>query len=260
MAEDTVSLKTRLYRLYYGGSRQARLFHFALLAFDIAAITYFALSLLWHGATWTFVVDAMLAVVIGLDFSARLWIAPVKRRYFLALTTWADIVVIVTLVYPVLFESFLFLRILRALRILRSYHLLRLLRQDVAFFRRNEELINSLTNLLVFIFVVTGMVYVLQLNNNPEIRNYVDALYFTVSTLTTTGFGDITLKGAAGRLLAVVIMVAGVGLFLRLLQTIFRPPKVHHECPDCGLSRHDTDAVHCKHCGRLLNIETEGQD
>ena len=52
------------------------------------------------------------------------------------------------------------------------------------------------------------------------------ALYFTVTTLTTTGFGDITLRGDIGRLLAVVIMVLGVVLFLKLLQAVFRPAKV----------------------------------
>jgi voltage-gated potassium channel len=53
-------------------------------------------------------------------------------------------------------------------------------------------------------------------------------------------------------------MVVGVALFLRLVQTIFRPSKVKYECPDCGLSRHELDAIHCKHCGRKLRIRTEG--
>jgi voltage-gated potassium channel len=35
---------------------------------------------------------------------------------------------------------------------------------------------------------------------------------------------------------------------------------VHYKCPDCGLTRHDPDAVHCKHCGELLKIETEGTE
>ena len=56
-----------------------------------------------------------------------------------------------------------------------------------------------------------------------------------------------------------VILVFGVGLFLRLIQVIFRPSKVQHTCPDCGLNMHDADAVHCKHCGRVLNIETSGE-
>ena len=51
-----------------------------------------------------------------------------------------------------------------------------------------------------------------------------------------------------------------VALFLRLAQTIFRPQKVAFKCPDCGLNRHEPDAIHCKHCGRELAIETGGTD
>ncbi len=53
-------------------------------------------------------------------------------------------------------------------------------------------------------------------------------------------------------------MIFGISLFLRLIQTIFRPGKVRYKCPVCGLTRHDSDAIHCKHCGTILNIETEG--
>jgi voltage-gated potassium channel len=118
----------------------------------------------------------------------------------------------------------------------------------------------SVINLLVFIFVVTAVVYVTQVEHNPAIKDYVDALYFTVTALTTTGFGDITLVGTSGHILAVLIMIFGISLFLRLIQTIFRPEKVRYECPTCGLNRHETDAIHCKHCGAILHITTEGGD
>ena len=79
-----------------------------------------------------------------------------------------------------------------------------------------------------------------------------------MTILTTTGFGDITLQGSVGRLLAMVILIVGDALLLRLVQTIFRPEKVNYRCPDYGFLRHDPDAVHCKHCGRVLPIATEG--
>ena len=107
---------------------------------------------------------------------------------------------------------------------------------------------------------MTALVYVFQVRNNPLIDTYADALYFTVTALTTTGFGDITLTGTTGRMLSVAIMLVGVALFLRLVQTIFRPAKVRYTCPDCGLSRHDPDAIHCKHCGRTIKISTEGAE
>ena len=81
-----------------------------------------------------------------------------------------------------------------------------------------------------------------------------------VPPVTTTGFGDITPRDTPGRLLTVVIMVTGVTLFLRLAQALFRPPKVRFECPSCALMRHDSDAVHCKHCGVVLHLPNEGED
>ncbi len=133
------------------------------------------------------------------------------------------------------------------------------LRRDFSWFRTREDVVLASINLIVFLFVMTGLIYAFQHDINPEIGNYADALYFTVTTLTTTGFGDITLNGTSGRMLAVAVMIFGVTLFLRLVQVLLRPSKVRFECPDCGLMLHDPDAVHCKHCGRVLHIRTEGE-
>jgi voltage-gated potassium channel len=144
------------------------------------------------------------------------------------------------------------------LRLLHTQRFLERLRRDSRFFCNNEEVIIAVANLCVFIFVMTGLVYATQHLRNPAIGNYADALYFTVTALTTTGFGDITLPGTTGRMISVVIMIFGVTLFLRLAQVLFRPNKVRFPCPACGLQRHDPDAVHCKACGTILNIPDEG--
>lgn len=106
---------------------------------------------------------------------------------------------------------------------------------------------------------MTSLVYETQHYTNPKISNYADALYFTVTALTTTGFGDIVLDGTTGRMISVLIMIFGVSLFLRLVQVILRPEKVDFRCTDCGLLTHDRDAVHCKACGKLLNIPNESE-
>jgi voltage-gated potassium channel len=257
-AKRTPSLRARLKYLYEGHNVAARLFRYAMLAFDLATIAFFLLTSVIEEGRWIIAVDAVIAAVIFVDLVIRVYIDDRPLRYVLTPATAADILVIGSLLLPAFVDNLGFLRVLRALRLLRSFHLLRDLRKDVPFFCRNEDIIVRATNLLVFIFVVTSIVFVSQNDINPKIATYLDALYFTVTTLTTTGFGDITLEGPAGRLLAVGIMVVGVSLFLRLLQAIFRPDKVPYECEDCGLLLHDPDAVHCKHCGNILHIRTEG--
>lgn len=253
-------LKTLIDRLYTGRSRNAAIFRYSLIAFDLSSIGFFIVTAPLTPTPAIFAADMAIGAVILADFLARLWIAPNKPRMLRQLYTLADILVILSLfLAPLITQNLAFLRVLRALRLLHSYHVLRDLRRDTPFFRRNEEVIVSSVNLGVFIFLVTALVFVLQFHKNPSIGSYIDALYFTVATLTTTGFGDITLTGNVGRLLAVFIMVFGVALFLRLAQSIFRPQKLRHTCPDCGLTRHDSDAIHCKHCGLKLKIETEGE-
>ncbi|MPZ11556.1 MAG: ion transporter [Kiloniellaceae bacterium] len=257
MAESR--LKRTINNLYTGRSQRATNFRYGLIAFDLASIAFFVATAPAFPTPFILAADFVIGLFILADFLARLWIAPDKPRMLRQLYTVADILVILTLLLaPFISTSFAFLRVLRALRLLHSYHVLRDLREETAFFRRNEEVIVACVNLFVFIFLATALVFTLQYRRNPDIQSYVDALYFTVTTLTTTGFGDITMTGSGGRLLAVGIMLVGVALFFRLAQAVFRPAKVRYTCPSCGLNRHEPDAVHCKHCGETIKIPTHG--
>ena len=257
-AEDQ-ALRENLRLLYHGRSLTAQRFRYALVAFDILIVLFIIGTSFIPRQPWIEYLDLVLGLVILADFCARIWVSPHPAREFTHPATWADIVAIFSFLAPIVGEGLGFLRILRTLRLLHTYQLVARLRADSTFFRRNEESITAVINLIVFVFIMTGVVYETQHWRNPAIANYVDALYFTVTALTTTGFGDITLEGSLGRLTAVVIMIFGVTLFLRLLQALLRPQKVRFPCPECGLQRHEIDAVHCKACGSQLNIPDEGR-
>ena len=244
--------------LYKGETDRAHSFRYGLLIFDMTTILFVIVTSFIPNGPLIETADAVFGVIILADFVARLVISGQRLRFMLRLATLADIAAIVSFIAPIAGEGLGFLRILRTLRLLHTYQLLARLRQDFRFFRDNEEIVIAAVNLLVFLFVMTGLIYATQEKVNPSIGNYADALYFTVTTLTTTGFGDITLQGTWGRMLSVAVMIFGVTLFLRLAQVLFRPTKVKHACPECGLLLHDIDAVHCKHCGHKLRIETEG--
>lgn len=248
------SLQEALRRLFNNSER----FRLGLLIFDAATVFIFMALTFFPTSPWTITIDAILGVLLLMELVLRFYIARSKRAYVLRLGTVMDVLIVVTLLIPTLTGNFVFLRLLRAVRIVRGLRVLREMRARGGFFLRHGELIASAFNLILFIFVTSAVVYELQVGRNPDITNIVDAVYFTVTTLTTTGFGDITLVGNSGRLLSVVIMVIGISLFVKLAQAIFRPNKVHVECQVCGLSRHDPDAVHCKHCGSVVHINTEG--
>lgn len=252
-------LRKTLQGLYHGRSEASLRFRLALLVFDLAIIGSYIVTSVFGIENDVLLLDLLLALIVLADLVARGLIAPNARDFILRNPlNWADLVVILSLMAPLIFGDLAFLRVLRALRVVRSYRVLQELRDDSRFFRRNEELIQRSVNLTVFIFIVSSIVHASQRLSNPDINTWVDALYFTMAALTTTGFGDIVLVGTSGRWLSIIILIVGVGLFLHLLQSVFQPPKVREKCKACGLLLHDPDAIHCKHCGAEMNIETEG--
>jgi voltage-gated potassium channel len=250
--------KRRALELYEGETREAVRFRYGLMAFDMAAIVFIVVTSFVPRAPWIKAVDIVLGLLMLTDFLARHMSGHQRWRDLLRPSSWADIAAILSFLAPIAGEGAGFLRVLRTLRLLHTYQLTSRLRADSPYFRRHEDVFMAATHLGIFIFVMTAIVYETQHLTNPQITNYADALYFTVTALTTTGFGDITLTGTTGRMISVLIMIAGVTLFLRLASALFRPEKVRFPCPDCGLQRHEPDAVHCKACGRLLNIPDDG--
>jgi len=249
----------RLRHYYDSDTRDGTRFRYCLLVFDIVTILVVIVSTFLPHNNLVELLNFFFGMCIVADLSARFIIS---RHWFHELAhpaTWADMAAAASFLAPAVAEAAGFLRVLRTVRLLHTYQLLARLRRDSPWFRRHEDAVLAAVHLAVFIFVMTGLVYGTQHQSNPAISDYVDALYFTVTTLTTTGFGDITLSGRDGRLISVAIMILGVTLFLNLVRALFRPAKVRFHCPNCGLLRHDLDAVHCKACGALLNIPDEGR-
>ena len=255
---EGLRLRARLRYLYHGSSPLAVRFRLAVIAIDFVIIGFFLAAPILKEAGWAFyVIDYAIAFFLAADLAGRAYAHTDIRDWLKKPATWIDLFVLATLLAPAFLSNFGFLRLLRLWTLLNSDFFWRTVgrRYDDT---RVEEITRALASLVTFIFVVTGFVYASFLGSHPGIKGYLDALYFTVATLTTTGFGDITLPGAWGRVLSIVVMLTGITLFLRLAQTIFKPHKVKFPCPTCGLQKHDPDAVHCKACGVVLCIPDEG--
>ena len=259
MVEHRKGLNRALFWLYSGPGRVPSAFRWSMLVFDFATIALFLVHplLTWRDGVpestgaWLYV-DIFIATVISLDFLARLYIERNKLRFFLNIINLADLAVVATLVLPLFGQNLIFLRVLRVIRLLRAYDYLDQEHNLSKWLHINSFVMSKIVNLFVFLFVVTALVYVNQVNHNEKIASYLDALYFTVTSLTTTGYGDVTLEGVYGRWISIGIMVLGVTLFLQLIRAIAIGDKSRIECPTCSLKLHDHDAAHCKRCGAAL--------
>lgn len=251
------ALRSRLRLLYHGHSRSSVWFQRSVLVVDLAIIAFFIATPLLRGKPSFLWLDLAVALLLVADMTARALASTDVPRWLRQGTTLIDLLILATLLFPAWLANFGFLRVLRLWTLSRSGFLWRPLRNRVL--SRWEDTARATTNLVTFLFVVAGFIFTFFARSDAGIDGYIDALYFTVTSVTTTGYGDITLPGPWGKIVSIFVMIIGISLFVRLAQAIFRPPKVHFACPQCGLQRHDPDAVHCKACGQLLNIPDEGR-
>lgn len=245
-------LRSRVRALYFGHTQSAIRFQGVLLVLDLLIIGFFIGSQFIAEQNWFWAIDALIAAFLTIDVLARLFAFGTVRRWLKYPTTWIDLVVLATLFFPSVLYNWGFLRILRLWTVVQSERFWNVLARGRFDDTYVEELTKSIVTLSVFIFLAAGVTQALFLHQHPGLNNFVDAMYFVVASLTTTGYGDIILSTAGGRLFTIVLMIAGISLFFSVAQKAFAPQMKIVRCTECGTDRHDLDARHCKICGAAL--------
>ncbi|MFE1748067.1 ion transporter [Coleofasciculus sp. H7-2] len=202
-------------------------------------------------------IDFSILLLFAWEYLLRLWCADNKIKYLFSIYSIIDLVAILPFLLGVADISFI--RVFRWFRILRFIRFI----EGKSLFGRtiNEDAEISariLFTLLAIIFVYSGLIYQVEHPVNPKVfATFLDAVYFSVVTMTTVGFGDVTPSSEAGRLMTVLMILTGIALIpWQLGDLIKRLVKTANQvetlCPTCGLSSHDADARCCKICGTKL--------
>lgn len=210
--------------------------------------------------SWRLVLETLdrgIILIFVSEYLLRLWSAEHRLAYFFSFYALIDLVAILPL--------FIGLVDIRFIRIFRWFRILKLIR-----FIEGETLFGYVSNtdsvifarilftLSAIIFVYSGLIYQVEHPINPQVfATFLDAVYFSVVTMTTVGFGDVTPISAGGRLLTVLMILTGIALIpwqlgdliKQLLKTTNQVEKI---CPTCSLAFHDPDAQFCKLCGTQL--------
>ncbi len=202
-------------------------------------------------------VDRGILVIFSIEYLLRLWCADRPWKFIFSPYALLDLLAILPFLLGTVNISFL--RIFRWLRILR---LIRFLEGQTIFgYVSNQDsaiVVRILFTLFAIIFVYSGLIYQVEHPHNAQaFGTFLDAVYFSVSTVTTAGFGDITPTSQTGRLLTVMMILTGVVLIPWQLgdlikQLVKTANQVELPCKGCNLAIHDRDAHFCKNCGTPL--------
>lgn len=154
-------------------------------------------------------VDTGICLYFLYDFFLRLYQAPNKLQFLR--WGWIDLLASIPVVPWVRLGQVV--RIIRLMRMIRAF---RTTREFVRYFFQNRAN-GTLTVVLLsaLLLMVFGAIAILSVERVPgaNIKTPADALWWAFVTITTVGYGDRFPVTTAGRLIAAVLMVVGVGLF-----------------------------------------------
>lgn len=212
-------------------------------------------------------VEWFFTILFTLEYVLRLISIGRPLKYATSFYGMVDLLSIIPTYFSLIFPASKYLLIIRIIRILRVFRVLKL----VQYLKEANLLIKAMRSsqrkITVFLFTVMTLVvifgslmYVIEGETNG-FTSIPRSIYWAIVTMTTIGYGDISLSTSLGQGLASFIMIIGYGIIavptgivtVEMSQAAWRSKPISTQaCPECSAEGHDHDATHCKYCGSGL--------
>jgi voltage-gated potassium channel len=153
--------------------------------------------------------DVVICAVFFLDFCIQFYKAESKLKFMR--WGWIDLVASVPMVDALRLGRLV--RLIRILRVIKAFKSLKNF-MDSLFLDKAKGTLNS-AMLIAILMIIFSSITMIQVETDPEsnIITAGDSLWWAFVTITTVGYGDLFPVTLEGRLIAVVLMTTGVGLF-----------------------------------------------
>jgi len=204
-------------------------------------------------------------LLFSIEYLLRLACVGKPLRYARSFYGIVDLLAILPTYLSLLLPGSHYLLVIRILRILRIFRVFKLVQYLSEARMLGQALRASSRKIVVFLFTVLTLVIIfgsLMYLIEGEASGYTSiprSIYWTIVTLTTVGYGDISPQTGLGQSLASLIMICGYGIIavptgivtVEMTRSFGRGVTTQ-ACPECAAEGHDADAVHCKFCGAAL--------
>ncbi|MCI4649037.1 ion transporter [Phaeodactylibacter sp.] len=248
-------------------------------AFDIILLILIAASVLTvmlesveplqrqYAALFT-VIEWVFTVFFTIEYLLRLYCVLRPRKYATSFFGIIDLLAILPS-YLALFlptaQYFLIIRAFRLIRIFRIFKMAHFINEgDIiiqALRASRAKITVFLTFVSLLVIIIGALMYLIEGGSNEGFSSIPRGVYWSVVTLTTVGYGDITPRTELGQLISAVVMILGyaiiavpTGIVSAEFVKEYKSGRTNTQaCRYCGQEGHDLDAIHCKYCGEKLN-------
>lgn len=263
------SLRHRVHEIVFEvDTRAGRLFDVALLLLIAASLAVVMLESVedvrTHHGELLRVLEWVFTAVFTAEYALRLWCVRKPLGYARSFFGVVDLLSILPTWLSLFIEGSQSLLVIRGLRLLRVFRVLKLARFSGESRQLTRALWDSRHKVAVFLLAVVCSVLiagaVMYMIEGPAngFTSIPRSVYWAVVTLTTVGYGDVAPQTPVGQTLAIVLMVLGYGIIAVptgiVSAELVRQPRgtSGQACPSCCAEGHDVDASFCRRCGARL--------
>ncbi len=157
---------------------------------------------------WLNIMDVTIASIFLLEFAVKFFLAKSKSAFFKA--NWWYLLASI----PVTTSATQALRLLRLLRLFRLLRLSSGVKEVVAYLKRFVKQTHLFSVFAIWAFLMfagTLAFYAFEHAVNPHVNSLFDSFWWAMATVTTIGYGDIYPTTTAGRIVAMFLMITGIG-------------------------------------------------
>lgn len=259
--------KERLYTIIFeADTPQGRAFDIALLVFIILSIVLLIIDSLKllppaYGDLLV-ILEWVITLFFTIEYALRIYCSPKPKKYIFSLYGIIDLISTLPLYLSFFFHAAFYLTVIRAFRLIRVFRVFRLF----GFIAEGNLLMMALKEsrrkiFVFFLFVLIlsvalgTMMYIIEgTNGTPGFENILSSIYWTIVTMTSVGYGDITPLTGLGRFFSALVMLLGytiIALPTGVVSVSMMNQAKKRKCPHC-LKPNDYDASYCKYCGQPL--------
>lgn len=215
---------------------------------------------------FTIYIEWIITILFTLEFVARIYAVNKPWRYVWSFYGMIDLLSILPTYLGLIFVGAGSLMVIRMLRLLRVFRILKLIQFSQAADVIKNSLVASRHKIFVFLIFVATLVtimgtflYVIEHENNPGFGNIPQSIYWSIVTLTTVGYGDITPITPIGKFVASILMISGYAVIavptgIVTSELVKNKTSINTEsCQNCGVEHHANGAKYCYSCGEKLN-------
>ncbi len=156
------------------------------------------------------IMNGVYSVIFMADFIYRIATAPSKSNYFFRQFGWADLLASLPFEQTKILRVFRLVRVYRLMKKVGPKTILNTLIKDRA---GSALIILLLMGFLVLEFGSLAILRAEKLNPDANIKTASDAIWYTMVTISTVGYGDRYPTTNWGRIIGAVIIIVGVGIF-----------------------------------------------